>query len=206
MPSNSEILDEPVTLWMRQLEEGQSEAAQPLWNHFCQKLMTLADKRLSPKLRQTYDREDAAVSAFHSLCRVISDRRQTNLGDRVNLWRLLVTITERKIANRVRDEHRDKRNLHRTVSESCLVDSEERGSAFDKLPSREPSPEFAAEFADLCNSLLESLDDGILCQIAQLTLKNYNPDEIAKKLGVSRRTVERKLLIIRGRWKQRMPD
>lgn len=206
MPSNSEILDEPVTLWMRQLEEGQSEAAQPLWNHFCQKLMTLADKRLSPKLRQTYDREDAAVSAFHSLCRVISDRRQTDLGDRVNLWRLLVTITERKIANRVRDEHRDKRNLHRTVSESCLVDSDDRCSGFDKLPGREPSPEFAAEFADLCNSLLESLDDDILCQIAQLTLKNYNPDEIAQKLGVSRRTVERKLLIIRGRWKQRMPD
>lgn len=206
MPSNSEILDEPVTLWMRQLEEGQSEAAQPLWNHFCQKLMALADKRLSPKLRQTYDREDAAVSAFHSLCRVISDRRQTDLGDRVNLWRLLVTITERKIANRVRDEHRDKRNLHRTVNESCLVDSEGRGSGFDKLPGREPSPEFAAEFADLCNSLLESLDDDILRQIAQLTLKNYNPDEISKMLGVSRRTVERKLLIIRGRWKQRMPD
>lgn len=135
MPPNSEILDEPVTLWMRQLEEGQSEAAQALWNHFCQKLMTLADKRLSPKLRQTYDQEDAAVSAFHSLCRVISDDRQTDLGDRVNLWRLLVTITERKIANRVRDERRDKRNLHRTVSESCLINSEERGSGFDKLPS-----------------------------------------------------------------------
>lgn len=44
MPPNSEILDEPVTLWMRQLEEGQSEAAQALWNHFCQKLMALADK------------------------------------------------------------------------------------------------------------------------------------------------------------------
>lgn len=206
MPSNSEILDEPVTLWMRQLEEGQSEAAQALWNHFCQKLMTLADKRLSPKLRQTYDREDAAVSAFHSLCRVISDRRQTDLGGRINLWRLLVTITERKIANRVRDEQRDKRSLHRTVSESCLVSSEERGSGFDKLPGREPSPEFAAEFADLCNSLLESLDDDILRQIAQLTLKNHDADEIAKTLGVSRRTVERKLLIIRGRWKQRMPD
>ncbi len=206
MPPNSEILDEPVTLWMRQLEEGQSEAAQALWNHFCQKLMTLADKRLSPKLRQTYDQEDAAVSAFHSLCRVISDHRQTDLGDRVNLWRLLVTITERKIANRVRDERRDKRNLHRTVSESCLVNAGERGSVFDKLPSREPSPEFATEFADLCETLLESLDDDVLRQIAQLTLKNYNADEIAKNLGISRRTVERKQLIIRGRWKQRMPE
>lgn len=206
MLAKSEILDAPVTLWMRQLEEGQSEAAQPLWNHFCQRLMSLAEKRLSPKLRQTYDQEDAAVSAFHSLCRVISDRRQTDLSDRVNLWRLLVTITERKIANRVRDEHRDKRSLHRTISESCLVNSDADGAGFDKVAGREPSPEFAAEFGDLCENLLESLDDDVLRQVAQLTLKNYDPDEIAKKLDVSRRTIERKLLIIRGRWKQKLDE
>ncbi len=206
MSANSETMDAPVTLWMRQLEEGQPEAAQALWNHFCQKLMNLAQKRLSPKLRQTYDQEDAAVSAFHSLCRVITDRRQTDLSDRVNLWRLLVTITERKIAGRIRDEHRYKRDLSRTISESCLVNSCSDGAGFEKLAGREPSPEFAAEFADLCEHLLESLDNDLLRQVAQLTMKNYDAGEIAKKLAVSRRTVERKLLIIRGRWKLELPD
>jgi RNA polymerase sigma factor (sigma-70 family) len=204
MTSILEISDEPVTLWMRQLEEGQSEAAQPLWEHFCKKLMSLAEKRLSPKLRRTYDHEDAAVSAFHSLCRVITDRRPSDLSDRVNLWRLLVTITERKITNRVRDEQREKRDIRQTLSESCLINASQNGSGFDNLPSREPSPEFAAEFADLCESLLDSLEDKVLREVAQLTLQNYDTTEVAQKLGVTRRTVERKLLIIRSRWQQRM--
>jgi hypothetical protein len=59
--------------------------------------MQLAGQKLSSKLRRSYDEEDAALSAFHSLCRVISERRQADLGDRDNLWRLLVTITERKV-------------------------------------------------------------------------------------------------------------
>ncbi len=204
MPSTSEISDEPVTLWMRQLEAGQPEAAQPLWEHFCKKLMALAEKRLSPKLRRTYDQEDAAVSAFHSLCRVITDRRPSDLSDRVNLWRLLVTITERKITNRARDEQREKRDIRQTVSESCLINVSGIGTGFDNIPGREPSPEFAAEFADLCESLLDSLDDDVLRQVAQLTLQNYDTNEVAQKLGVTRRTVERKLLIIRGRWQQRI--
>lgn len=204
MPTLSETTDEPVTLWMRQLEEGRAEAAQPLWEHFCKKLMALAEKRLSPKLRRTYDQEDAAVSAFHSLCRVITDRRPSNLSDRVNLWRLLVTITERKITNRVRDEQREKRDIRQTISESCLVNASGSGSGFDDLPGREPSPEFAAEFADLCGSLLDSLEDDILRQVAQLILQNYETNEVAQKLGITRRTVERKLLIIRARWQQRI--
>lgn len=204
MPSISEISDEPVTFWMRQLEAGRAEAAQPLWEHFCKKLMALAEQRLSPKLRRTYDHEDAAVSAFHSLCRVITDRRPSELNDRVNLWRLLVTITERKITNRTRDEQREKRDIRKTISESCLVHVSGRGSGFDDLPGREPSPEFAVEFADLCGSLLDSLDDDVLRQVAQLTLQNYDTNEVAQKLGVTRRTVERKLLIIRARWQLRM--
>jgi hypothetical protein len=85
MRAGLEKNDEPVSLWIRQLESGQSAAAQPLWEHFCQKLMQLAGQKLSSKLRRSYDEEDAALSAFHSLCRVISERRQADLGDRDNL-------------------------------------------------------------------------------------------------------------------------
>jgi len=197
--------DEPVTHWMRQLEAGQAEAARPLWEHFCQKLMDLANHKLSPQLRRTYDEDDVAVSAFHSLCRVIADRRASDLNDRVNLWRLLVTIAERKIASRLRDESRAKRNLWRTVGESCFVKLDGSGSVFDQLPSLEPTPEFAAEFADLCGSLLDSLGNDLLCDIARLKLKNYDTDQIAEQLGISRRTVQRKLLIIQGRLRTLLP-
>jgi len=189
---------EPITLWIRQLEEGEPNAAQPLWNHFCQRLMDMAERRLSRQLRRTYDQEDAALSAFHSLCRVVSER-QTDLQGRLNLWRLLITITERKISNRVRDEHREKRDVRRTVTESCFKDTR-RDHGLDQLEGREPSPEFATEFGDLCESLVQLLDDETLKAIALLTLQNLDTDAVASKLGLSRRTVERKLLIIRNRW------
>lgn len=202
MRTGSEKDDEPVSLWIRQLESGQSEAAQPLWEHFCHRLMQLAGQKLSGRLRRSYDEEDAALSAFHSLCRVISERRQADLSDRGNLWRLLVTITERKVNTRWRHEIRGKRDIRRTVEESCFVSVGGDSAGIASLPDREPTPEFAVEFADLCGAMLDALGDETLKQVAQLRLKNYDPDEIGKTLSLSRRTVERKLLIIRGRWEK----
>lgn len=207
MPTGLEIKNEPVSLWIRQLEEGQSDAAQPLWDHYCKKLMQLAGQKLSSKLRRTYDAEDAAISAFHSLCRVITDRKHTDLTDRINLWRLLVTITERKVTARIKHEIREKRDVRRTVGESCFIQTgKSQSDGIESLPDREPTPEFAAEFADLCGSMLDSLGDETLKQIAQLKLKNYDSGDIANTLGVTRRTVERKLLIIRGRWEKMLPS
>jgi RNA polymerase sigma factor (sigma-70 family) len=193
----------PVTQWLRQLENGQPEAARPLWEHFCRRLMNLASGQLNPKLKSVYDEEDAALSAFHSLCRVIADNRQTNLGNRENLWRLLVVITERKIIKRLRHEGRDKRDFRRTQESACLTTANaEPSSGLVGLPGREPTPEFATEFADICNSLFDELGDELLKNIVQLRLTNHSNDEIAAKLGISKRTVERKLLIIRGRWER----
>lgn len=202
MATGSDLTDSPVTLWMRQLESGKMDAAQPLWEHFCRRLMHLAGQKLSARLRRTYDEEDAAISAFHSLCRVVVDQRQSDLVDRDNLWRLLVTITERKVMARVRHEIREKRDIRRTAGESCFLSVPGKSGGMDSLAGREPTPEFAAEFADLSGELLESLDDATLKQIAQLKLKNYETNEIAEKLGITRRTVERKLLIIRSRWEK----
>ncbi len=92
--------------------------------------MQLAGQKLSSRLRRSYDEEDAALSAFHSLCRVITERRQADLSDRDNLWRLLVTITERKVQTRWRHEIRGKRDVRRTVGESCFVSPVRNPGAF----------------------------------------------------------------------------
>ena len=59
-------------------------------------------------MKRTYDEEDVAVAvgAFHSLCRAISVPESIKLGDRIDLWKLLVVIADRKISNRIRDENR----------------------------------------------------------------------------------------------------
>ena len=205
MEISAESTYEPITVWIRQLELGQHDAtqqlaAQQLWNHFCQRLMELARNRLALKLRRTYDEEDVAVSAFHSLCRAISLNSNVRLGDRIDLWKLLIVIADRKILNRVRDESRECRSMHRTLEECQFQSSDFTTLGLEAVAGREPSPEFAVEFSDTCASLIDLLEDDNLKQVVGLKLQGLSTEEIADEVGCSRRTVERRLLIIRRHW------
>jgi RNA polymerase sigma factor (sigma-70 family) len=197
--------EEPVTVWIRQLQGGEADAVQPIWNYFCRRLTQLARVRLPEKIRRSYDEEDVAVSAFHSLYRAVQSNRIVRIDDRDNLWRVLVLIAERKMAHRLRDEHAAKRTVKRTVTDSFFgkpedQDRDVRPAGIDALVSREPTPEFAVEVAETCEGLMESLQDDSLREIARLRLENYTSAEIAERLHCTRRTVDRKLLEIRKRW------
>jgi DNA-directed RNA polymerase specialized sigma24 family protein len=62
-----------------------------------------------------------------------------------------------------------------------------------------PTPEFAALVADEFGRLLDGLDDA-LRRVAILRMEGHGNDEIAARLGCGRRTVERKLAVIRSSW------
>ena len=94
--------DDPVTLWIDELRNADDAAAKELWKHFVSRLYTLARKKLSPETRRVYDEEDAAQSAFHSVCSGIVSGRFPDLHDRESLLRLLLAVTSRKIARRVK--------------------------------------------------------------------------------------------------------
>jgi DNA-directed RNA polymerase specialized sigma24 family protein len=70
----------------------------------------------------------------------------------------------------------------------------------NSLPSYEPTPAFAAEVAETCANLLGSLPDDCCRTIALLMLENYTAEQVAQKLECTRRTVQRKLLVIRRTW------
>lgn len=118
--NNVESDDSPVTVWLRQLEVGDSEAAQPLYQHFCSRLHEMARLRIPTNVRSAYDQDDVAVSAFHSV--FLSVRKQKyEINDRGDFWRLLLTIAERKIAKRIRYELQDKRDVRRVVRNSIFL-------------------------------------------------------------------------------------
>ena len=85
--------------------------------------------------------------------------------------------------------------------ESCekrdgtVVSSNEIG----EIVGREPTPEFAVEVADQCDRLVSKLADTLLREIAILKMEGYTVDEIAEKLGMSARSVARKLALARER-------
>lgn len=193
--------DDPVSLWVEQLAASDHVAADRLWSHFCQRLMDFARSRMSPATRRVYDEEDAAVSAFRSLCRGIEGRRFPDVGDRGNLWALLVVITSRKIANRFRYEHQQRRDSNQTLNDLLLQGAD--GAVVDLLqnvPAKEPTPEFATEVADMSEYLMNQLPEADLRKLVTLKLEGYTNEEVAEAMAVTRRTVQRKLELIRRIW------
>lgn len=196
---------EPVSLWIEQLAAADHEAAHRLWAHFCQRLMVFARSRMSPSTRRIYDEEDAAVSAFRSLCRGIEAQRFPDVGDRGNLWALLVVITSRKIANQFRYEHQQRRNANQTLNETMLQPSDSVGDSssigiLQSLPSQEPTPAFAAEVADMSEYLMSQLPEPDLKQVVLLKLEGHTNEDVAELMNITRRTVQRKLERIRRIW------
>ena len=150
------------------------------------------------------DEEDAALSAFNSFCDGAARGRFPQLTDRDDLWRLLVVITARKAMAQAHRERRKKRGGGRVVDEAILFgqQSGDDGSiaGLERIAGEGPTPEFAAIMAEECQRLLEALDDDSLRQVALSRMEGYTNDEIAAQLGCARRTVARRLELIRKTW------
>ena len=69
----------------------------------------------------------------------------------------------------------------------------------ENVISREPNPTFVVQIAEEYNALLDRLGDSVLRKIAVWRMEGYTNDEIAERLGCSRRSVARKLVVIRKR-------
>jgi DNA-directed RNA polymerase specialized sigma24 family protein len=78
----------------------------------------------------------------------------------------------------------------------------DRAGGIEQVVGTEPTPEFAAQVAEQCERLLASLEDESLRAIARMKLEGFTNPEIAAKLGVVERTVERRLQRIRREWSE----
>ncbi len=197
--NNFAFVEEPVSQWIEQLSEADPLAAQRLWEHFCQRLMNYARGKLKAATRRVYDEEDAAVSAFRSLCRGIEAQKFPNVADRDNLWALLVVIASRKIINRNRYDDQQCRSGGRTISESVL-EKADSPNPLSAVSAREPTPELSAEVADLSEYLLNLLPEPDLKRLVLLKLEGHTNEEAAELMSVTRRTIHRKLERIRRVW------
>lgn len=192
--------NQSVTWWIGELGQGDEAAAQALWQRYFQRLAALARQRLGEGNRRVRDEEDVALSVFRSLCEG-AGRGELSPGDRDELWRLLATITVRKVASQLRAEGRQKRGGGEVRGESAL---EAAGPGFDAFAGTEPTADFLHELADEHQRLLESLGDESLRRIAVFKLEGWTGSEIARELGITRRSVERKLERIRELWKKKL--
>lgn len=198
-----------VTHWLGDLREGDLAAAQPLWERYFAKLVMLARARLQRQrhTRAEADEEDAALSAFNSFCAGVALGKFPQLADREDLWRILMTITVRKAHAQVQRQKRLKRGGGHVVEEAALrggkgltPDDSAAAPGLDRIAGDEPTPELAAMMAEEYQRLLAVLEDEGLREVAVSRMEGYSCDEIALRLGCARRTVARRLDLIRKTW------
>ncbi|HJZ55509.1 MAG TPA: ECF-type sigma factor [Gemmataceae bacterium] len=190
--------DDPVTVWLGQLQAGDPAAARPLWDRYFHRLVGLARKRLKGAPQRAADGEDVALSAFESFCRNAEAGRFPDLADRDGLWRLLATFTLRKATHHLRDAARQKRGGGAVSEGNSVVLAEVFG--------REPDPGLAVEVAEECDRLLAVLGDAELRQVALLRMEWHSVEEVAERIGCAPRSVKRKLRLIRRIWEREAGD
>jgi DNA-directed RNA polymerase specialized sigma24 family protein len=180
------------------LKAGDEAAVRTLWERYCDRLVRLAREKLRTG-RRVADEEDIAQSAFKSLCLGAQRDRFPALADRDGLWGLLVFITSQKAADWVAYVRRKKRGGGKVRGDSALAGGPagRQEGGFDQVLARSPGPATLNVWAEEYGRLLGRLGDETLRRVAELRVQAYTVEEIAEKLGLARRTVHRKIRLIR---------
>jgi DNA-directed RNA polymerase specialized sigma24 family protein len=191
-------MSDSVSEWFGNLKAGRADAARKLWDRYSDKLAALARRRLNGLPKAVSDEDDLAQSVFHSICRGAAAGRFGDFSTRDELWWLLVAITNQKTIDHFRRLTAQKRGLGCVETETGLAAY--HPFSMDDLLSSTPTAEFMAILDEQYESLLAHLNDERLRQIAIMRVEGYTVAEIATKLAVGTRAIERKLHLIRCKW------
>lgn len=195
--------DASVTRLFFEFRQGSEEAASALWQLCCRALVREARQHLGPNNRRAADEEDVALSVFHELCSGATDGRLKDDLRRDDLIKLLRHFTKHQALDQRRYFKRQKRGGGIVRGDSVFAGGptgEPNNDGFHNIPSTEPSPELLVQLDDQLQRLLASLDDDLLRDVARSCLAGDTRQETANKLGLSLRSVERKIALVRDAW------
>jgi RNA polymerase sigma factor (sigma-70 family) len=184
-----------VTRWIERLKQNDPEAFPALWERFFARMLAVARQRLGNAPRRIADEEDVVVAAFERFHHGVRHGRFPRLNDRNDLWAILFTIITRQAARQLQEQGRVKRGQGQVRGDSALQAA--------ALPDDAPTPAEALLLQETLTDLLDSLGDHSLRQIALARMEGYSNAEIARQIGRSEVTVERRLRLIRELWQQR---
>ncbi len=183
-------------------ESVRESAAQEIWVRFSQQLLELARNRLSGAIKVREDENDVVQSMYKSICARL-ERGQYTFANRDDMIDLMVTVTLNKVRDAVRRHQREGRDVGR--EQTGQMAAGQSGSMVDLvnlLPGPEPTASHAAMFTETVEEMCGLLPDKMIRDILMLKLEGYNNREIAEKLGCAERTVERKLDLLKDKWRQ----
>ncbi|WP_165247689.1 RNA polymerase sigma factor [Paludisphaera soli] len=168
------------------LDAGDQDAARAIYERFVDRLVALAARKLDRRLGAKVDPESVAQSAFESFFKR-RGRGEYQLRDWGMVYGLLSHIAFRKCLNRNRDQRRLRRDASRDV-------------AFEdwQAADRGPGPEDEAAMDELLEKALSGCDPDQRAMIDAF-LGGADAETVARRVGLSTRTVQRTLERFRGR-------
>lgn len=208
LPGGEETATEPrkgsVSVWIDQLKNkdssGRTLAQHDLVERYFVRLCHMARRRGRGLARRAEDEEDAAIKALGSFFRRVEEFPQLN--NREELWRVLATITARKVHRQREHQMAGRRGGGQKLRtfDSSAVSAGESSEPVANVPDRTMNQQLAVELKDAWKFMLEKLDCDETRKVAVSRLHGLSNREIAEALGCSNRTIERRLRRIRKIW------
>ena len=191
-----------VTDWLESVKQGKPSVAQKIWARYVEQLVRKASKLLSKLPRTMVDAEDVAQEAFSGFFRGLEQGRFPQLHDRNDLWQILIVLASRRAADYQRQALAERRGGGNACGDSGIhlppaCDYEAR-DPFDSLEALPVTPESAEDLLKLIVLSFPELAHFNLQHIALDRAANYTDAEVARRHGISVRSVERKLNLIRA--------
>lgn len=194
-----------VTRCIQQLKAGDVDAFEKIWEHYFEELLEVARGVMRQRKRWSIiDEDDIVQNALLSVCQGLpKNKSYEKVTTRESLWPILVAITKFKVADNFRRESAAKRGAGKVVSEANLEQNVDSSSALglaQLVADDTPTPHDIVEMSEQLSVLMTLLPRDDLKQIAKLHLEGWKNNEIAEKLEISTRSVERKLALVRDAW------
>ena len=192
-----------VSHWIDLVKDGDSIAANRIWQHYFDRLVRAVRAKLYGQNRAVSDEEDIVLSVFDSFYDAAENGRFPDLSDRDDLWRLLLRMSARKIVDKRRRDQRQRRGGD--VQVHSFNEADEEKGVFEAIGD-EPSPEMVLMMRESVALFFSHLGDGQLRDLAGAKLEGDSNAEIAERFGCSERTIERRLHLIREKYSQELID
>ncbi len=162
---------------------------------FTDRLLRLASSRLPNRLQQRVDPEDIVQSVFRSFFDRNS-RGRFQFEQSPDVWRLLAAMTYRKVKKTIRHHGQQLRDVRREASTP---------SDFPTAQDDAPTASSWVVMMELLEGILEQIPETHQ-RIVRLRLDGHSIDEIAATVGVTSRTVDRALSLVRKVASEMMGD
>ncbi|MEZ6092631.1 MAG: sigma-70 family RNA polymerase sigma factor [Pirellulaceae bacterium] len=172
---------------------------QRIFENYVERLLRFAKSRLPQNLNARVDPDDIVQSVFRTFFRRY-DQEILSSNESLELWRLLASIAYRKVLKTIERHQREKRNV---VYEAR--NSETNFSHAEDLTDVRPDPAQVNMMVDELRVLLEHLPPTGQ-QIVLLRMDGHELQEIATKLSISLRSVNRILKRAKEIAVQRLDD